>query len=218
MEKKIKRWAVVFVEYGDSVDGKGRVMGLYRTKEDAQTDMVNAAKKYMEDLALDDIEIHGDSASVGSTDECGCEYSIEEIDVPIYDGEVSSADNTEDDHLHEVEITLRQWEFRKYEDLIRSEDSEKVKEFIEQEKLSAGQCVASWNADFDNGYKAEIRVLVDLYCTRLYAVAVVLDGLGDEVGFTDDPGLGYDLDGRWNLYVGDDEYVIDVSVDNGWVG
>lgn len=213
----VHRWVVVFVEYGDSVDGKARVHGVYPSLKEAVDEMGKASESYKESLCLDDIEFHGKSASVGSTDECGCEYSIEEIDVPIYEGEVDSVEKPEDDHLHEVEITLRQWEFRKYEDLIRSEDSEKVKEFIEQEKLSAGDCVASWNADFDNGYKAEIRVLVDYYCTRLYAVAVVLDGLGDEVGFTDDPGLGYDLDGRWNLYVGDDEYVIDVSVDNGWV-
>ena len=122
----------------------------------------------------------------------------------------------EESPAHEADITLRQCEFRKYEDLIRSKGSEKVKEFIEQEKLSAGQCVASWNAGFDDGRKAEIRVLVDCYQSRLYAVAVVLDRSGDVVAFTDDPGLGYDLDGRWNLYVGDDDYVIDVSV-NGWV-
>lgn len=152
MAKKIKRWAVVFVEYGDSVDGKGRVMGLYRTKEDAQTDMVNAAKKYMEDLALEDIEIHGDSASVGSTDECGCEYSIDEVDISLYDGEIPAEEDSEENHLHEASITLRQWEFRKYGDIIRSEGTEKVKEFLEREKLSAGDCAKSWEVVFNNGF------------------------------------------------------------------
>lgn len=212
----VHRWVVVFVEYGDSVDGKARVHGVYHSLEDAVHEMGKAAENYKVCLCLDDIEYHGKSVSVGSTDECGCEYSVEEIDVPIYEGEVDFVEKPEEGNTHEAEITLRQWEFRKYEDLIRSEDSEKVKEFIEQEKLSAGRCVARWNASFDNGYKAEIRVLVDYYCSRLYAVAVVLDGSGDEVAFTDDPGLGYDLDGRWNLYVGDDEYVIDVYVDR-WV-
>lgn len=218
MAKKIKRWAVVFVEYGDSVDGKGRVMGLYRTKEDAQTDMVNAAKKYMEDLALEDIEIHGDSASVGSTDECGCEYSIDEVDIPLYDGEIPAEEDSEENHLHEASITMKQWEFRKYGDLIRSEGTEKVKEFLEREKLSAGDCAKSWEVAFNNGYKGEIRVIVgnDLVKPFLYAEAVLYDGCGTAVAFTSDP--SYDLDGQWNLYAGDEAYEINVFVGNGWEG
>lgn len=217
MAKTIKRWVVLFVEYGDSVDGKARVHGVYPSLKEAVDEMGKAAEGYKVSLGLDEIEHHGKSVSVGSTDECGCEYSIEEIDVPIYDGEVNSVGKIEDNHVHETEITLRQWEFRKYGDLIRSENSKDVIEFIEQNNLSVGDCAASWKTGFDNGYEAEIRVLVDNNGSGLYAVAVVLNGSGDEIAFTDDPGLGYDLDGRWNLYVGDDEYVIDVSVGNGWV-
>lgn len=218
MAKTIKRWVVVFVEYGDSVDGKGRILGHYRTKEDAQTDMVNAAKKYMEDLALEDIEIHGDSASVGSTDECGCEYSIDEVDIPLYDGEIPAEEDSEENHLHEASITLRQWEFRKYGDIIRSDGTEKVKEFLEREKLSAGDCAKSWEVAFNNGYKGEIRVIVgnDLLKPFLYAEAVLYDGCGTAVAFTSDP--SYDLDGQWHLYAGDEEYEINVFVGNGWEG
>lgn len=193
----VHRWAVVFVEYGDSVDGKGRVMGLYRTKEDAKTDMVNAAHKYMEDLALEDIEIHGDSASVGSTDECGCEYSIQELEFPVVCGH--------EEVTHEASITIPAGEYRKWDDLIRSPDSEKIMDFC-----GKGACVATWKTDFDNGYSGEIRVIVDNECQSLYAEAVLYDGCGTSVAFTPDP--SYDLDGEWFLYAGDDKYVIRVYV------
>lgn len=193
----VHMWAVVFVEYGDSVDGKGRVMGLYRTKEDAKTDMVNAAHKYMEDLALEDIEIHGDSASVGSTDECGCEYSIQELEFPVVCGH--------EEVTHEASITIPAGEYRKWDDLIRSPDSEKIMDFC-----GKGACVATWKTDFDNGYSGEIRVIVDNECQSLYAEAVLYDGCGTSVAFTPDP--SYDLDGEWFLYAGDDKYVIRVYV------
>ena len=201
MTKKIKRWAVVFVEYGDSVDGKGRVIDLYRTKEDAKTDMVNAAHKYMEDLALEDIEIHGDSASVGSTDECGCEYSIQELEFPVDEDEVGGHEEV----THEASITIPAGEYRKWDDLIRSPDSEKIMDFC-----GKGACVATWKTDFDNGYSGEIRVIVDNECQSLYAEAVLYDGCGTSVAFTPDP--SYDLDGEWFLYAGDDKYVIRVYV------
>ena len=212
MAKTIKRWVVVFVEYGDSVDGKGRILGHYRTKDDARTDMVNAARKYMDDLALEDIEIHGDSASVGSTDECGCEYSIDEVEIPLYDGEIHAEKDSEENHLHEASITLMQSVFRKYDDLIRSDGTRKVKEFLEREKLSAGDCAASWKVDFNNGYKGEIRVIVgdDLVKPSLYAEAILYDGCGTAVAFTSDP--SYDLDGQWDLYAGDEAYEINVFV------
>ena len=210
----VHRWAVVFVEYGDSVDGKGRILGMYPSLEDAVHEMGKAAENYKVGLCLDDIEYHGKSVSVGSTDECGCEYSIEEIDVPLYDGEISAEEDSEENHLHEASITLRQWELRKYDDIIRSEGTKKVKEFLEREKLSAGDCAASWEVNFNNGYKGEIRVIVgdDLVKPSLYAEAILYDGYGTAVAFTSDP--SYDLDGQWNLYAGDEAYEINVFVGN----
>lgn len=214
----VHRYVVVFVEYGDSVDGKARVHGVYPSLKEAVDEMGKAAVCYKVSLGLDEIDHHGKSVSVGSTDECGCEYSIEEIDVPIYDGEVSSVEKAEENHLHEASITLRQWEFRKYGDIIRSEGTEKVKEFLEREKLSAGDCAKSWEVAFNNGYKGEIRVIVgnDLVKPSLYAEAVLYDGCGTAVAFTSDP--SYDLDGQWNLYAGDEAYEINVFVGNGWEG
>lgn len=75
-------YAVTMVEYGDSVDGKARVVGVYETKEEACFEMHQAAQKYYEDLGLDRIELKTDSASVGDTGDCGCEYKVEKVEVP----------------------------------------------------------------------------------------------------------------------------------------
>lgn len=83
----IKRYVVTYVEYGDSVDGKARVAGIYRTHDEAYAAMKEAAESYRRDLGLDKIEIFSNSASVGDTDECGCEYSIDEVSVYLYGDE-----------------------------------------------------------------------------------------------------------------------------------
>ena len=193
----VHRWAVVFVEYGDSVDGKGRILGMYPSLEDAVHEMGKAAEKYKVSLCLDDIEYHGKSVSVGSTDECGCEYSIQELESPVVCGH--------EEVTHEASITIPAGEYRKWDDLIRSPDSEKIMDFC-----GKGACVATWKTDFDNGYSGEIRVIVDNECQSLYAEAVLYDGCGTSVAFTPDP--SYDLDGEWFLYAGDDKYVIRVYV------
>ena len=79
----IKRWVVTYVEYGDSVDGMARVLGHYPTPKEAHDAMKRAAERYKEDLCLDFIEIYRNSASVGHSDECGCEYRIDEVDIPL---------------------------------------------------------------------------------------------------------------------------------------
>jgi hypothetical protein len=72
---------VTFVEYGDSVDGKARVMGLFKSKEEAHLRMKEDAEGYLKDLGLE-VKVYEDSASVGSTDEVGCEYRIEKVKIP----------------------------------------------------------------------------------------------------------------------------------------
>lgn len=86
----IERYVVTFVEYGDSVDGKARILGLYRTHAEALCKMHIAAKKYYEDLGLDRCDLlKYNSASVGSTDECGCEYRIDKVTIPVFGGELT---------------------------------------------------------------------------------------------------------------------------------
>ena len=79
----MEAYAVVVVEYGDSVDGKGRVAAVYGRRVDAQKAMREMAERYKADLGLDSIEIFEDSASVGHKDGRGCEYLVQEILVPV---------------------------------------------------------------------------------------------------------------------------------------
>lgn len=82
MEAKFRElWCVTYVEYGDSVDGKARVLNLFNTKEEAQAAMKEAAEGYLKDCGLE-VRVFSDSASVGSTDEVGCEYMIEKVKLP----------------------------------------------------------------------------------------------------------------------------------------
>lgn len=98
---KIKRFAVTFVEYGDSVDGNARILGLYCTHAEALCEMHLAAKRYYEDIGLDRCDIlHLDSASVGSTDECGCEYRIDEVEIPVFSGELHEEKVEKNDDLN----------------------------------------------------------------------------------------------------------------------
>ena len=79
--KSRELWCVTFVEYGDSVDGKARVMGLFKSKEEAHLRMKENAEGYMKNLGLE-VKVYEDSASVGSADEVGCEYRIEKVKIP----------------------------------------------------------------------------------------------------------------------------------------
>lgn len=74
-------YAVVAVEYGDSVDGKGRVIRVTRDRESARSYMAADARQYAESHGLE-YTVYDDSASVGATDECGCEYLIQGITCP----------------------------------------------------------------------------------------------------------------------------------------
>lgn len=79
----IRRYIVTYVEYGDSVDGKARVLGVYANQKDAYIAMRDDANRYKNELCLDHLEVFGDSASVGETDECGCEYRIDMFDIGL---------------------------------------------------------------------------------------------------------------------------------------
>jgi hypothetical protein len=66
MEKKSedheskKAWAVTYYEYGDSVDGKARVLGLFESEDAARDAMYRHAVEY----------------------KSGCEYNMEEVCLP----------------------------------------------------------------------------------------------------------------------------------------
>ena len=71
-------WAVVYVEYGESVDGRGRVLGLYPSNSQAEAAMGEAARDYAQAFGLE----YRDGpcfASVGDRDAIGCEYQIQRV-------------------------------------------------------------------------------------------------------------------------------------------
>lgn len=79
----IIRYIVTYVEYGDSVDGKARVLGVYDNRPEATFEMHNFASDYYKDAGLDTIDIlHTDEASVGDS-EFGCELRIDRVKIPV---------------------------------------------------------------------------------------------------------------------------------------
>ena len=83
-ELSIRRWAVTCVDYGDSTDGKARILGLYNSPKEAHNAMKADAKRYKKELRLrGKVTVCLDSASVGDTAECGCEYRMETLTIPL---------------------------------------------------------------------------------------------------------------------------------------
>ena len=78
MNGETTMWAVVYVEYGESVDGRGRVLGLYPSNSQAEAAMGEAARDYAQAFGLE----YRDGpcfASVGDRDDIGCEYQIQRV-------------------------------------------------------------------------------------------------------------------------------------------
>ena len=205
---KILRFAVTYVEYGDSVDGKARILGLYRTHAEALCEMHIAAKQYCKDLDLDRCDILKiDSASVGSTDECGCEYRIDKVVIPVFSGELQEDEvekNEDGDTVFYTYVEIPVSEIRKWNDLMSADR-------LDYDALcfKPHENVACWTAKFPDGCFADIKVNTGEKDHGLYCEAVLFDELGSQVAFTHYE--SYELDGPdWILYAGDNEYHVQV--------
>ena len=76
-------WVVTYVEYGDCVDGRARVLGLYRDSMKASEEMAAAARQYLADLELDPNSLKfGDRTADVGDDECGCFYRMDRVEIP----------------------------------------------------------------------------------------------------------------------------------------
>lgn len=204
----IERFAVTYVEYGDSVDGKARILGLYRTHAEALCEMHIAAKRYYEDFGLDRCDIlKYDSASVGSTDECGCEYRIDRVEIPVFEGELSDAGverNEDGDKVVHAYVEIPMSEIRKWNELMWADKLDYEKLGFEPHKN-----VAKWTARFPDGCFADIKVNTGEVDHECYAEAVLFDELGSQIAFSHD--ASYALDGPdWVLWAGDKEYRIHI--------
>ena len=78
-----KIWIAMYVESGETCDGKARVLKACATKEEAQNEVRADIEKWADDHAGENVEVDFDkmSASYQDRDE-GCEWCIEEIEIP----------------------------------------------------------------------------------------------------------------------------------------
>ena len=197
---KITRLVVAFTEYGDSVDGKPRVLDAYESMEKAQSEVEKAAFGYRDALGLDEIKISNGSASVGSTDECGCEYRIDEVEIPVYEGEMEKGESDEKTHRATIEIPSD--EIMRWNELMEEEDVD-----FESLGFRPHDNVAKWTAKFDDGHFVDVKVNTGE--REMYAEAVLFDACGSQVAFSHE--AEYELDGpEWILYAGEDEYHVQV--------
>lgn len=77
----MKKWIVTAVDYGETCDGKARVLQVCATKEEAKNWVRNDIETYADDHAGENVKVDFDkmSASFGDRD-AGCEWNIEETE------------------------------------------------------------------------------------------------------------------------------------------
>ena len=78
-----KIWIAMYVESGETCDGKARVLKACATKEEVQNEVRADIEKWADDRAGENVEVDFDkmSASYQDRDE-GCEWRVEEVEVP----------------------------------------------------------------------------------------------------------------------------------------
>ena len=79
-----KIWIAMYVESGETCDGKPRVLKACATKEEAQNEIRADIEDWADDHAGENVEVDFDkmSASYQDRDE-GCEWCIEEVEIPV---------------------------------------------------------------------------------------------------------------------------------------
>ena len=79
-----KIWIAMYVESGETCDGKARVLKACATKEEVQNEVRADIEKWADDRAGENVEVDFDkmSASYQDRDE-GCEWCIEEVEIPV---------------------------------------------------------------------------------------------------------------------------------------
>ena len=79
-----KIWIAVYVESGETCDGKPRVLKACATKEEAQNEVRADIEDWADDRAGENIEVDFDKMSVSDQDrDEGCEWYIEEVEVQV---------------------------------------------------------------------------------------------------------------------------------------
>lgn len=78
-----KIWIAMYVESGETCDGKPRVLKACATKEEAQNEVRADIENWADDRAGENVEVDFDKMSVSDQDrDEGCEWCIEEVEAP----------------------------------------------------------------------------------------------------------------------------------------
>ena len=84
---KAKLWVSTYVDHGPTCDGKARVLGIDKTKEEAEARVHNDIEAWIDDRASEGVEADFDKMAAWydyDTDD-GCEWNIEERELEIDD-------------------------------------------------------------------------------------------------------------------------------------
>lgn len=87
-QESIKRYIVTAVDTGDTCDGKARVIGTFKTREEAKNYVTEAIKEWTDERASDAVEVDFDRKSAHYIDDkwdtdTGCEWNIEEVEIKL---------------------------------------------------------------------------------------------------------------------------------------
>ena len=78
-----KIWIAMYVESGETCDGKARVLKACATKEEARNEVRADIEKWADDRAGENVEVDFDKMSVSDQDrDEECEWCIEEVEIP----------------------------------------------------------------------------------------------------------------------------------------
>ena len=76
-----KIWIAMYVESGETCNGKPRVLKACATKEEAQDEVRADIEDWADDRAGENVEVDFDKMSVSDSDrDEGCEWYIEEVE------------------------------------------------------------------------------------------------------------------------------------------
>lgn len=84
----IKRFVATAVDTGDTCDGKARVIGTFKTREEAKNYVTEDIKEWVDDRAGDAVEVDFDKMTAHYVDDkwdtdTGCEWNIEEVEIEL---------------------------------------------------------------------------------------------------------------------------------------
>jgi len=77
-----KVWIVAAVDVGDSCDGKARILGAFKTEEDAKTYVRNDMEDTADYLANTGIQVDFDEMTiVKEDDDVVCQWTISDVEI-----------------------------------------------------------------------------------------------------------------------------------------